>query len=315
LYLSPTVKTPVKSQDLLLSWLERRLDPEAAAWLRAQCALLAEGAPDRVLHLAFGQAPRKTGQAGRQLLAADAREQAEAFAVHPGWDLREWTVDQAARAALLLALPSSEKSARETGASEKTVKAVLALFQTADLGEHVALVRALFLMPDAADLIHIAREGIRSNMGDVFRAVSQRNPYPAEHFDEIAWNQMVAKCVFTDLPLRSIHGLDRRANQALARMLLDLAQERRAAGRRLSPEAWRCIVPFFPTAAPEAEVLPFLERGLDRENAPADRRAVAVAAASLPARRGRALLEAHTPELVPALDAGTLTWENYDEHP
>jgi hypothetical protein len=289
----------MKSQDLLLTWLDRRLDPEAASWLRAQCALLAAGAPDRALHLAFGQVPRKTGRIGREPLAATAAEQAAAFAAHPGWDLRDWTLDQAARAALLLSPP----------ASEKTVKAVLALFQTADLGEHVALVRALFLLPDARNLIHIAREGIRSNMGDVFRAVSQRNPYPAEHFDEIAWNQMVAKCVFTDVPLRTVQGLDARANEALARMLLDLAQERKAAGRPLAPEAWRCIVPFS-SFEREGEALVFLADMLAHGGAGA--RAAALALRNAPTASGRLLLSAAAPELLSLAEAGTLTWENFE---
>src|SRR5690606_1245244 len=127
----------------------------------------------RAFHLAFGMALRK---AGRAPLAASPEEQAAAFAVHPDWDLRDWAVDQAARAALLLALPATPASA----------KSILALFQTADLGEHVALVRALFLLPGNEALLHVAREAIRSNMGDVFFAISQRNPYPAERFDDIA---------------------------------------------------------------------------------------------------------------------------------
>jgi hypothetical protein len=153
------VETSSKVREFLLRVLDARLSPEDAAWLRAQCDALAAGAPERALHLAFGQAVRKTGRAP---LAASAAEQSQAFVLHSGWDLRDWNVEQAARAALLLSLP----------ASPATVKAVLALFQTADLGEHVALVRALFLMPDAAALLHVGREAIRSNMGDVFHAVS-----------------------------------------------------------------------------------------------------------------------------------------------
>src|SRR5690606_22347480 len=218
-------------QELLLSWLDRRLEAGVGAWLREQCASIAAGAPERTFHLAFGMAVRKTGRAP---LAATAAEQAAAFAAHAGWDLRDWTVDQAARAAPLLALPAGPAS----------TSAILSLFQTADLGEHVALVRALFLLPGNEALLHIAREGIRSNMGDVFFAVSQRNPYPSERFDDIAWNQMIVKCLFVELPLAGVHALDKRANADLARMIAELARERWAAGRRISPEAWRCVAPF-----------------------------------------------------------------------
>jgi hypothetical protein len=290
------------ARDILLQGLESRLEPPVLEWLRAQCAQLEAGAPDRVLHLAFGQAARKAGHAA---LNPSGAERAAAAAHHPGWDLREWTVDLAARAALLLSLPDSAK----------TNAAVLGLFQTADLREHVALARTLFLMPGAAALLHIAREAIRSNMGDVFRAISQGNPYAAEHFDEIAWNQMVAKCVFTDVPLRTVYGLDARVNEALARMLLDLARERRAAGRALSPEAWRCVAPFAGFERGD-EVLEFLDAALAKPAAPGapdpERRGAALALRAMAGERAAALLASRAPELAAAVSTGSLTWDNYD---
>ncbi len=221
----------MNSREALLRWLRPKLEPGAFAWLRDQCERLDGPSFEKILYLAFSQAVRHTGRAP---LAVSSEDQAEAFSLHPGWDLRDWTLDQAARAVLLLSLPPGAK----------TVAALLALHQTADLGEHVALARSLFLLPDAGALLRIAREAIRSNMRDVFAAVSQRNPYPAEHCDDIAWNQMVVKCLFVDLPLESIYGLDRRANRELSRILIDLARERKAANRPLSPEAWRCIAPY-----------------------------------------------------------------------
>jgi hypothetical protein len=189
---------------------------------------VARETPGSSFYPAFGQALR---HAGRDLLAPDPSERAQAEALHAGWDLSDWTRADTARAALLLALPPGPKA----------VEAVLSLHQSADLGEHVSLARALFLPADAPALLHVAREAIRSNMRDVFAALSQRNPYPADHCDETAWNQMVVKCLFVDLPLGTLVGLDRRANAALSRMILDLARERRAAGRPLNPEAWRCV--------------------------------------------------------------------------
>jgi hypothetical protein len=291
----------MKSQDLLFQWLDRRLDPAVAAWLRAQCTQLQDGAPERALHLGFGLALRKSGHAP---LAATASEQAEAFAVHPGWDLRDWTLDQAARTALLLSVPPSEKNTR----------AVLALFQTADLGEHVALIRGLFLLPQAADLLHIAREAIRSNMGDVFFAVTQRNPYAAERFDVIAWNQMIVKCLFLDLPLRGVYGVDARANVELARMLTGLARERWAAGRTISPEAWRCVAPFAdPTSGTTgAEAAAVLKDALSKE--PSDRRGAALALWNTGRASDRTLVRDVAPDLVARLEAGTLTWENHEHN-
>ena len=294
----------LNARDALFRWLDARLEAPVLEWLRAQSARLEAGAPENLFHLAFGQVPRKLGPANHAPLNATAAEQAAALAIHPGWDLRDWTLDQCARAVLLLSLPASDP-----GSTAAASRSVLALHQTADLGEHVALARALFLRPVARDVLHVAREGIRSNMGDVFRAISQRNPYAAEHFDDIAWNQMVAKCVFTDLPLRSIHGLDARANEALARMLLDLAQERQAAGRPFSPEAWRCVVPFS-NSEREGEALVFLANILASGGPGA--RAAALALRNAPTPSGRLLVKAAAPELLSLVESGSLTWENYD---
>jgi hypothetical protein len=288
------VETSSKAREFLLKALDARLTAGDAAWLRGQCDALSAGAPERTLHLAFGQANRKAGAVARAFFAASAAEQAQAFAVHPGWDLREWNVEQAARAALLLSLP----------ASPATVKAILALFQTADLGENVALMRALFLLPDAGALLHIGREAIRSNMGDVFRAVTQRNPYAAEHFDEIAWNQMIVKCLFVDLPLASVHGLDARVNAELARMITGLARERWAAGRDISPEAWRCVAPFSLSGGENASVIADAFARGDTH-----RRAAALSLWNLPRDAGRPVVSEAAPELIPALESGALTWE------
>jgi hypothetical protein len=283
-------------QSFLFLCLERRLEPVAYAWLRDQCAALANGAPDRTLHLAFSLAVRKVGHPS---LNVTEDEQRQAFTLHSGWDLRDWTNDQAARACLLLSLPIAPA----------TTPSILALFQTADLGEHVALVRALFLLPHNGSLLHIAREGIRSNMGDVFHAVSQRNPYPSERFDDIAWNQMIVKCLFVDLPLKSIYGIDARANADLARMISDLARERWAAGRGISPEAWRCVAPFAGESG-AGHAATALETALTRGGA--DQRGAALAAWNTGRAELRELVRAKAPELVSSLEGGTLTWENHD---
>jgi hypothetical protein len=121
----------------------------------------------------------------------------------------------------------------------------------------------------------------------VFEAVAHRNPYPAERFGEDAWNQMVLKALFIGAALAPVQGLERRANPALARMLRDYARERRAAGRPVSPELWRCVGPF----AEEAEALDDLALAL-RGPDPAEREAAALALAACPAPRARALLAA-----------------------
>jgi hypothetical protein len=220
--------------------------------------------------------------------------------VDPEWDLAAWTLADVGRAFLLLELTPGPDQVRR----------ILALHQSADLGEHVALVRALPLLPDAKLLLPIAREGIRSNMGNVFTAISLRNPYPCRFFDEIAWNQMVVKCVFNDHPLRRIVGLDKRVNADLKQILCDLAKERWAAGRTISPETWRCVGPCLDPLA-DGDALQLLEKALGSESA-SERAGAALGLWAATNGSGQERVRRQTANLVARLESGALNWENYE---
>ena len=60
---------------------------------------------------------------------------------------------------------------------------------------------------------------------------SNSNRYPAAHFPERSFNQLVLKALFVGLPLARIEGLESRLNADLSRMAKDYAGEREAAGR------------------------------------------------------------------------------------
>ena len=90
--------------------------------------------------------------------------------------------------------------------------------------------------------LHRATDAVRSNIGDVFNSFAFGNPYAAKYFSDLAWNQLVLKCIFNDKPIHLIQGIDRRANQALADMLSDFAHERWAAGRTVPAQVWRLVV-------------------------------------------------------------------------
>jgi hypothetical protein len=269
----------------LLTWLDRRLAPDAMAWLRERCAALAGGAPDRELFLSFSAASRHTG---KDDLALTAPELTEAAGLREGWDPRNWTADQAGRVALLMHLPEEDQE-RYLGALDR-------LFGAADLGEHVALFKALPLLayPEA----HRARcaEGVRTNITDVLVAVAHYNPYPSEQLDEIGWHQVVLKALFVGVPLDPIVGLDRRATPQLARMLCDYAHERWAAHRPVSPELWRCVGPHA-----DGDALRDLERVL-REGDTASQRAASLALRACPHPDAAALLAQYPVDLPDSFD-------------
>jgi hypothetical protein len=283
-------KAPLSAQTLLLDWLKSRLAPEAFAWLEGKAALLAAGAPEKTVSIAFSACVRYSGKAplGLTTVALQA-----ARAAVPGWNPSDWTCDQAARIFLLIALPPNPASAAMLDR----------LYETADVGEAVALQKALAVLANPKGHLARAREAIRSNIKAVFEAIALRNPYPAEQFDEVGWNQMVVKTFFVESPVHEIEGIDRRVNPPLARMLSDLAHERWAAGRAFSPELWRCVGP-----CADERGLEDLQKVLSR-GSPPEKRAAALALRSCPDPRAALILQAD-PALAAAARDESLTWEN-----
>lgn len=216
--------------ELLYRWVARQIKAESLVWLDEKRKQINSGANVRVFFTAFSAVPRYTGKNDLELTQDDLKA---ASAIVTGWVPAKWSVDQAARTLLLLSLPDDD--------AEKYLHTLEQVFTTADVGELIALYQALPLLPYPEKLRHRAAEGVRSNMTAVFNAVALTNPYPAQYFDNLAWNQMVLKAFFVNSPVSLIQGLNQRANPELARMLIDYANERQAAGRSVSPEIWQLV--------------------------------------------------------------------------
>jgi hypothetical protein len=280
----------MKPLDLLGQWLAARLPENAAAWLSSGIARCSAGIADRDLYLLMSLVSRHVGNA--PLALADTDLQAGA-ASRPGWNPRDWTLDQAVRVYLLLAsTPDGADFSRRLDR----------LCSAADIGELVAFYRGLPLYPDQPRYALRAAEGVRSNMRVVFEAVAHCNPYPAEQLNEPAWNQLVLKALFVGSPLHPIVGLDGRRNATLASMLCDYAHERWAASRPVSPELWRCVGPFA-TGPVLADFARLFERGTADEQHAA---ALALREATDP--EATRLLELHAPGAGDGADS-KLAWE------
>ena len=271
-------------------WLGRQIAPEALAWLDQSVAKIAAGAADRDMYLAVSLVPRKVGKSD---LALTDEDLVSAASARPAWRPDGWSADQAARLLLVLAV----------GDPERMAHLVDQLCTTADVAELITFYRGLPLYPEPERYLARAREGARTNMKAVFNAVAHRNPYPAEQFDEAAWNQLVLKALFIGSPLWPIQRLDERANPALARMLRDYAHERWAAGRSVSPELWRCV-----GRHSDAECMRDLVRVLQTGSG-VERRAAALAVADCKASGSNQLL-ARFRELSSDIDAGRLSWND-----
>jgi hypothetical protein len=146
-----------------------------------------------------------------------------------------WTVADAARARLLAALPLRGAALAE----EITV-----LHRYGDAAEQRAVLRSLALLEDAdasfADLgLPLVREALRGNDTDLVEAAL--GPYAARHLDYDGYRHAVLKCVFCDIPLDRVAGIPERADRELARMLVDFAHERVAAGRDVPADVWPVV--------------------------------------------------------------------------
>jgi hypothetical protein len=184
------------------------------------------------LNTAFSKAVRLFGKID---LLYSAAERSEANTICNSWTPPK-TIDRAVRILILLNMPNENET--------DYLKSIESLFDSADLGEQVVIYSALALLEYPEKLIPRCLEGIRSNMGEVFEAVANENPFPASYLSEEAFNQMVLKCLFVGKPLYKVENLHHRVNRNLSRMAFDYAHERWAAGRELNPEIWQLVEGF-----------------------------------------------------------------------
>ena len=165
---------------------------------------------------------------GKSRLVLTAEEKAAETCMGNGFRLDAWSTDELARAVLFLHAASFGAEA-EMGA---TFQAWIELcFARGDNRERQSVLRSLALLPDPARFTPVAVDACRTNVEPIFQAIACDNPFPAAHFADLNFNQMVIKAVFIGLPLANVVGLHDRKTPELRRMAEYLASERRAAGR------------------------------------------------------------------------------------
>jgi hypothetical protein len=219
--------------------LDDRVSPEALAWLRESVAAIEADAA--AVRTRFPMAGRKVGRAP---LDPDADAD----------DVHAWTIDDAARTLLLVALGDGvEAELRD-------------LYRFGDAAERRGLLRALPYLPVADRAMDILDDAIRTN--DTRLVAAALGPYATEHLDDAAYDQAVLKCVFIGVPIAPLDGLPGRATPETARMLAAFVHERVAAGRDIPAEVWDVI-----DRHPPAAELAAIEA--ERESEFADRREAA----------------------------------------
>jgi hypothetical protein len=193
--------------------------PDAASWFENAWP---DGKPlSRTRFRAtFAGAGRRLGASVPTLSGADLRALVELGMVAP----ERWSLADLGRAALLA-------RALEVIPASEHLDFVREVYQRGDTREQAAVLRALALLPDSRRFVDIATDACRTNVTDVFEAIACENPYPAAHFPELNFNQLVIKAIFMGVAVSGIVGLAERRTDELRRMAEDFASERRAAGR------------------------------------------------------------------------------------
>jgi hypothetical protein len=209
--------------------IQDNITADAWTWLNAQNNIINNTA----FNAAFVMMPRKTG---KTIITVTQRQQELLAAIKPGFAVDYWTADRLGRVWLLTQYDSAGK--------DMYFQLIENLFSTAEMNEQVALYSALPLLPCPQLWAKRCMEGIRSNIGTVLEAIMYDNPYPAENLEEPAWNQMVLKAFFTEKQVNRLYGLDKRANEELARILIDYAMERHSAGRKVDTMLWHLVEKF-----------------------------------------------------------------------
>jgi len=192
--------------------------PESAAFFeRAARELAAPGVGFRAL---FASAPRRLGSLAE---ARPGRSEIAASREH-------WTWTDYARLWLLVRALPAVAAAEQPGF-------LLALFEAGELREQVSILRVLAALPAPARFVEVGLQACRTNARDVFEAIVCENPYLADYFEPLNFNQAVMKAIFMEVPLARVEQLRRRISPELSRMAAGYASERRAAGRVVPRDA------------------------------------------------------------------------------
>lgn len=137
-----------------------------------------------------------------------------------------WTIDDAVRTLVICALRLPPDALLAT---------VKDLYLRGDAAEKRGVLRSLDLLDLGDGALPLVWDALRTNDTRLVAAALGR--YAALHLDPAAWRQGILKCLFVGVPLADVADLKRRTDPELVRMVRDFADERRAAGRPVPPDA------------------------------------------------------------------------------
>lgn len=230
----------------LADLLRPKMKPGGGPWLDEQIAALAAGEGDAAV--AFASVGRHVGRGGLDVPGA-----ALTTATGERIPLAAWRIDDAARVRLLLAIARHAPAAALDRARH--------LYFDGDARERAGALRALSFLPNAdtdAVALPAVLDALRTNQGEIFEAAVLDNAYASRHLPQHEWRTAALKALFLGWSIRRVLRLDERADAELAQSLVDLAAEREAANRIVSPDTW-VLAAKFPPPGLTNKLLGYLE--------------------------------------------------------
>jgi len=203
--------------------VEKSLDEDSLPWFLSAIFKITDEFDHNLFAADFSVVARKLGKGQVKIEQSDRQVFKDACAPYAP---ENWEIGQAARAAMItkvfLFLPALDQE-----------KFLYELYYRGDNQEKQAVLQTLIFLPDSKRFLHLAVEGGRTNVMDVFYAIACDNAFAWAHFTDLQFNQMVLKALFTGTPIERILGWKKRNNSELLRMANDYAAERRAANREV----------------------------------------------------------------------------------
>jgi len=149
-------------------------------------------------------------------------------------DQAGWSSVQLARALLL-----AEVLERRSGMARAYL--LEQLFQWGDDQEKIVLLKALDWLDRPGQCLELALLAGRTSNPQVFAALALDNPYPARHYPERAFHQLVLKALGMGLDCARVSGLAQRHGVELNQLALDLLDEQLDAARPVAASLPRLI--------------------------------------------------------------------------
>ncbi|AWB67417.1 hypothetical protein C2869_13640 [Saccharobesus litoralis] len=114
-------------------------------------------------------------------------------------------------------------------------------YQFGDETEKCALLKGLPYIDECGSAVQTAIKACRCNSLVEFSAIALSNPYPAQFFPELNFNQLVLKSLFMGLEISQIHSIEQRLNAKLSNMCFAYAVEQALAERNLPASVWLAV--------------------------------------------------------------------------